>query len=86
MTNPRLKKLLREVVMEARKEKICIIEDIIKAKKFMFGLGFTEHDEFLHDPVGLFDRLYDLDIESLNVILSHYSKEITSHVVNQLKP
>ena len=86
MTNPRLKNLLREVVMEARKEKICLIEDIIKAKKFMFGLGFIEHDEFLTDPVSLFDRLYDLDIQSLQIILNHYSKVITSHVVNQLKP
>lgn len=85
MTNPRLKHLLREAVMENRHEKICLIEDLVKAKKFLYSLGYTEHDEFIQDPVGLFDRLYDLDITALKNILNHYSKEITLTVINQLK-
>ena len=79
MTNPKLAVLLREAVVDNHKEKICLIEDVIKAKKLLFGLGQEQHNEFLI-PVtiaaALFDELYELDICALQIVYKEYEKQI----------
>ncbi len=59
-------------------ERLCLIEDIMKAKKLLFGLGKTEHNEFLsNESAGeLFNELYDLPADSLRVTMGYYEKII----------
>ena len=78
MTNPKLAMLLREAVADNHKEKICLIEDVIKAKKLLFGLGQTQHNEFLipSEATALFDELYELDICALQIVYKEYEKQI----------
>lgn len=78
MTNPKLTVLLREAVADNHKEKICLIEDIMKIKKTLYGLGEEQHDEFIipSDAADLFDRLYDLDICALQVTYKGYEKQV----------
>jgi len=78
MTNPKLAVLLREAVADNHKEKICLIEDVIKAKKLLFGLGQEQHNEFLipSEAAALFDELYELDICALQIVYKEYEKQI----------
>ena len=78
MTNPKLAVLLREAVADNHKEKICLIEDIMKAKKLLFGVGQTQHDEFVNPYAAtmLFDELYDLDICALKIVYKGYEEQI----------
>lgn len=86
--NPRLKLLMEIAIQEEnkrltddqRKEKICIIQDICKAKKLLFGLGQDAHDEFLSDKkiVELFDELYDYDLTQLRMLNSIYADRLTA--------
>lgn len=85
MTNPRLKKLLREAVVENRNEKICLIEDVMKAKKLLFAWNYFEHTDVITTPVKVFDNLYELDIQSLELIKRTYERKITAHATQTLK-
>jgi hypothetical protein len=67
--NKRIRAILREVTWEGtqdrHKEKICLIEDIMKARRLLYGLGFEEYKTSITDPVIHFDHLYDLSPEKL---------------------
>jgi hypothetical protein len=80
MTNPAIKRLLREAVEEERQYKLCLLEDIIKAKKCLYGFGFIEHDEFITENGrnALFNNLWDLDVVSLEVALKSYGNTLTN--------
>jgi hypothetical protein len=67
MTNPQIKRLLMEVMEDDRKEKITLIEDIMRAKRLLFGMGETDHQESVLNPTAEFDRLYDLTINELEI-------------------
>jgi len=58
--------------------KVCLIEDIMKAKRFLWAQGLTQHDEFIKEETAtaLFDELYDLDILPLEIINDSYGKQI----------
>jgi len=93
MTNPRILAVLREAVKESRQEqqqeKLTLIDDIIRIKKHLWSQGITGHDEFMNlDTAGqLFDTLYDMDIQQLELINSGYEKqvnEIMSQKFNEL--
>lgn len=79
MTNPAIKRLLREAVKEERQYKLCLLEDVIKAKKCLYGFGFTEHDEFITGDGrnALFNTLWDLDVVSLEAMLKSYGNRLT---------
>lgn len=87
MKNPKLCALLAEAVMEERNYKICLVEDIMKVKRTLFGLGKVEHDEFIlpETEVNLFNYLYDLDIPTLEFLLNNYSKQATLLANNRIK-
>lgn len=86
MTNPRLKYLLRQIVKENKeelqKEKLCLIEDVIKVKKTLWAFGFKQHNEFLipAHASALFDYLYDLDIQQLKLVYKGYESQVNSHL------
>ena len=82
--NKGLKRIYAEVIteriQEQEKEKLCLIEDVIKAKKLLFGLGHTQHNEFLNEQTAadLFDVLYEHDIPTLQFLLREYSQIATN--------
>lgn len=85
--NEAIKRLMNEASAEIaddkRKEKICLIEDIIKAKKTLYGMGHDEYLPVVINPEEEFDRLYDLGLFDLQAI----DRDITAEVnrVIQLK-
>ena len=91
MTNPRIKAILREVFQEGQQdkrfEKITLIDDIIRIKKHMWSLGLHEHDEFLTESSAtkLFDTLYDMDIQQLELINSGYEKQVNDIMSKRIK-
>lgn len=82
--NKGLKRIYAEVIteriQEQEKEKLCLIEDVIKVKKHLFGLGHEQHNEFLDKQAAadLFDELYDTPIQSLQFMLKEYSQIATN--------
>lgn len=84
MTNPRIVAILRQVVEEGkqedRNEKLFLIEDIIKAKRLLFGWGELQHSEFMHPNAAgqLFDMLYDMEVIQLKLIMKDYEKKINA--------
>jgi negative regulator of replication initiation len=68
--NPNIEKLLCEAVKENRDQKTCLIEDIFKVKRLLYGMGFDRHISAINDPVSLFDYLNDCTIERLELRLA----------------
>jgi len=91
MTNPRIKAVLREAHAESIQDqlnyKICLCEDIIKAKKVLWSFGQKQHDEFTKESTAtaLFDHLYDMDIEQLTLINNGYGKQINKCLTLKLQ-
>lgn len=69
MTDQTVIKLMAIAAEELKKEKLCLIEDIIKAKKYAVGFGLKQHNPVISDPSSVFDELYDLPIGKLQ---DHY--------------
>lgn len=91
MSNPNLVRLLRESVQESRQdqhfEKLLLIDDIIRVKKLLYAQGIKEHNEFLTDKgrVDLFDELYDMYIEQLQLINTGYERQINTLMTEKLQ-
>lgn len=87
MTQETIDRLVADVKQDEDKYRSCLIEDIIRVKRTLWGFGYLQHDEFLtaETAVELFDRLYDMDIISLEIVLTAYSKIATNHVNNKIK-
>jgi len=83
MKNPIITAALHQVCQNKQAEetftKICLIEDIMKAKRLLFGFGQIQHNEFLTPDAHaeLFDELYELDIIALEVVSNGYAQQIT---------
>jgi len=86
MTNPRIVKVLREAVQENRDEKLFIITDIIRVKKMLWGFGYHEHNEFIVPLAAgkLFDTLYDMSIDDLQVLNKELEGKVNEHL-NKIK-
>jgi len=91
MQNPKLVAILRQAVKEneteLRHEKICLIEDIMKAKSLLYGLGQIQHNEFLH-PIAhakKFDELYEFNLDQLNLVRDGYTAKINELSKAQIK-
>jgi len=78
MRNPKLAAILALSVDENRKEKACLIEDVIKVKRLLYGMGDTQHNEFLTDKtaVELYDTLHELDHTALRLAYKGYEKRV----------
>lgn len=66
--------------------KVCLIEDIMKAKRFLWSQGQTQHNEFLQESTAtaLFDELYEQEIISLEMINDGYGKQINKIITSKL--
>lgn len=86
MRNPKLATLLLESVDENRKEKVCLIEDIRKIKRLLYGQGETHHDEFLSEDkaADLFFQLYDMDFIQLGLIYKSYEKTYNKIILTKM--
>jgi len=91
MKNPKLTAILRQAVMEneteLRHEKICLIEDIMKAKRLLYGLGQIQHNEFLHPIANAkkFDELYEFNLQQLTLVRDGYTAKINELAKAQIK-
>jgi len=86
MTNPRLLRILRQSVQENRREKACLIEDVIKVKKLLYGMGDTQHDEFKTDKTAteLYDYLHELDHTALRLTYKDYEKRVNEIMLSKM--
>ena len=87
MKNPKLAAILALSVDENRKEKVCLIEDIMKLKKHLYGLGDRQHNEFLSpdSTADMFWDLNELDICALRVINKQYEDRANHLMLNRMK-
>lgn len=88
MKNKHITTILNEVGTDPQFNlKICLIEDICKAKKLLWALGDKIHDEFLTPEASatLFDDLYELDIVSLELTIKGYSARINELMILKLQ-
>ncbi len=60
-------------VSDIQKEKLCLIEDIIKCRKMLFGFGIEGHKDAVFNPGQLFDIYYDMDKKVLSMELDYLS-------------
>lgn len=73
MKTQTLQKLIEIAVMENRNEKICLIEDIFKVGRCLFGMNVPGFEQVISAPEKVFDRLYDCTIEQLEVEYAYLS-------------
>lgn len=66
-------KLLPQALKELRDEKICLIEDIFKIYRMLFGLSVPGFEKAISEPEKVFDALYDMSIEELELDLAIHS-------------
>lgn len=80
--NEALEKIAAEAAQENTHERLVLIDDIIRVKKFLFGQGLRQHNEFLTDQgrTDLFDSLYEYSIDSLRIIYKGYEKQYEAMV------
>lgn len=79
MSNPHLVELLKEVMEDDQKYKLTLIEDILKGAKLAYGLGHEDSKMAVTNPEKLFDELYELSINELQI-----AEGITTMMVNKL--
>lgn len=89
--NNAIKSILSDAITEGKQDyeqtKLCLIEDVIKVKKLLFGLGELGHSEFMNDAAAwqLFCDLYELEIDQLEIINSGYEKQATELMKQRVK-
>ena len=93
MTNPKIRAILVSIMEQDRQDqrdyKITLIKDIIEARKALIGLGITEHADAATRPEVIFDKLYELDINSLEMldfITSNELRRISKERRKELMP
>lgn len=86
--NTKLEILMAEAIQDNRAEKLCLIDDIVRAKKFLFAQGRKEHNEFiLPDTAGkLFDTLYEYNHDQLTAIRDGYTNQINQIIRKKVMP
>lgn len=68
-----LNKLLCEAINENKNEKITLVEDVFKVMRLLFGFGMNEHLKAITEPEQVFDTLYDMSIDDLELYLASLS-------------
>lgn len=89
MTAKKIKQILAEIAQDNRNERLILIEDIMRAKKLLCGLGKTDHHEAVTEPATVFDQLYELDICALQMLdfaTTNELNRVMKERVKQLMP
>lgn len=55
---------------DIEKEKLCLIEDIFKARRMLYGFGFEIYLKDITDPGDTFNDLMDMNIPDLELELA----------------
>lgn len=66
--NKKIESLLKEVNSDEQKHKVCLIEDIMKASKFLYAMGDAGYSDAVFKPEVVFDGMYDKPINDLQII------------------
>ncbi len=86
MTNTYLLQVLNQTIekntSDLMNEKLIMIDDIIRIKRSLYGFGYTQHNEFLTDSAAgqLFNELYDMDLNQLQLVNAGYEKQVNEHL------
>lgn len=72
-----------DMAADKQKQKLCAIEDIIKAKQLLYGMGVEVYKHVVLNPAAEFDRLNDLSLQSLITIDNETTAEVNKTI--QLK-
>lgn len=87
--NNAIKALMNEAISELaadkQKEKLCLIQDIIKAKQLLYGMDIEAYLPVVVDPAAEFDRLYDLELETLKQIDADITAEVNKTIQSKFK-
>lgn len=78
MTNAIVKNLMAYAAEELKKEKLILIEDIIKAKRLAVGFELKKHNLVISAPEEVFDELYDMPIGKLQEYYTGLQKELSA--------
>lgn len=70
-----LHKINQDAITENLADKLDLVRDIINCKKQLFGFGATNHKDAIESPAELFDRIYDLSIMELEILLAQLCAE-----------
>lgn len=86
--NTKLEIIMAEAIQDNRAEKLILIDDIVRAKKFLFASGQRQHNEFiLPDTAGkLFDTLYEYNHDQLTAIRDGYTNQINQIIRKEIMP
>ena len=77
MTIKSIGALISQAIQEIRNEKICLIEDIFKVYRTLYGTEVNVQGYDIHKPGDKFDELYDLTIEQLEMELAIRSAQVS---------
>lgn len=77
MTIKSIGALISQAIQEIRNEKICLIEDIFKVYRTLYGAEVDVQGYDIHKPGDKFDELYDLTIEQLEMELAIRSTQMS---------
>lgn len=84
MKNPLILKALIDLIeTEQRQIKVSLIEDIFKAGRCLAGFN-PQFNEYLQPTTFMFDCLYELDIERLEVLLANLSATLRQEAVKAM--
>ena len=88
MTTKKIKQILAEIAQDNRNERLILIEDIMKAKKLLFGLGDQSQIEAINNPGALIDKYYDMaviDLDIINIVLERKINRLMTKTVGDIK-
>jgi len=84
MKNPLIIRALIDLIeTEQRQIKVSIIEDIFKAGRCLAGFN-PQFSEYLQPSTFMFDCLYELDIERLEVLLAQLSATLRNEAIKAM--
>ena len=84
MKNPLIVRALIDMIeTEQRQIKVSLIEDIFKAGRCLAGFN-TQFSEYLLPTTFMFDCLYELDIERLELLLAQLSATLRQEALKAM--
>ncbi len=77
MTTKHIGALIGQAIQEIRAERICLIEDIFKVYRMLYGAEVDVVGYDISKPGDKFDELYDCTIEQLEMELAIRSTQMS---------
>lgn len=74
----KLEAILQEIQQDTQKEKLCLIEDIFKVKRMLFGFGHPDHENTISEAGEIFNTLLEMQIGDLQDLLTYLSSEMSA--------